>query len=191
MILLNFESMLLHWSMKWMKPFLHFFFVTGEWISVFQEWMYSGSLGIEMVMFAAKRKTLHKPWDAIKTFFYLYILVMKVFEMHCLTLLATLMQIQIKHKIILADENVLHFNTEMFIAWNGVKIRPCSTGFCINIFLYFVHTRKNSVVIHECKFFQASQGEWTLQELWFLKSRYWWFFFTFSFFCTNEHLLDL
>lgn len=72
-----------------------FFFLTGEWISVFQEWMYSGSLGTELVMFAAKRKTLHKPWDAIKTYFYLYILVMDVFEMHCtLTLLATLMQIQ-------------------------------------------------------------------------------------------------
>lgn len=51
------------------------------------------------------------------SFFHFYnLVILHVFEMHyTVTLLPDLMQIQNKHKVILAEANVLNFNTEIFM----------------------------------------------------------------------------
>lgn len=80
--------------MKWMKPFPPFLYQESE-SRPFRGECTLDLRGLRLSRY--QRKTLHKPWDVIKTVFYLYILVMlHVFEMHCtVALLATLMQIQI------------------------------------------------------------------------------------------------
>lgn len=77
------------------------------------------------------------------------------------------MQIQNKHKVILAETNVLNFNTEIFMTWNSVKMDLVPLDF---VHVFHSSYKKNNVVIHECKFLIVSLDGWTLQKLWFFMS---------------------